>query len=228
MYCKVEKGRSAGQGHGECEARNGWVLPTSCCVPSPTSAPAKRRNIGEIPSHPAALLHSVPVQMCLVSRKPDLRLGKLCLNTASALGWGMTEWLAPAWSAVGFAESCGWQCRTCPLREGVSVSLCLGQLGSCRGGTAMGSPAPGSLHLSLAEAGSNHTKPQKKAAWLHAACSLKPLSFIGRSLKSACWCFWKYVTYWEICPTLNHGGSCVKNQMRRKQGQSAHCGLCHG
>lgn len=150
MYWKVEKGRSAGQRHRECEACNGWVLPTCCCIPSPTSAPAKWRTTGGIPSHPSALLHSVPLQMCLVSREPDLWVGKFCLNAPSTLGWGMTEWLAPVWPAVGFPAGCGWQCGTCPLREGVSASLCLGQLGSCREGTAMGSPVPGSLHLSLA------------------------------------------------------------------------------
>lgn len=68
MYWKVEKGRSAGQGHRECEACNGWVLPTCCCIPSPTSAPAKWRTTGGIPSYPSALLHSAPLQMCLVSR----------------------------------------------------------------------------------------------------------------------------------------------------------------
>lgn len=65
------------------------------------------------------------------------------------------------------------------------------------------SSPPGSLHTSLAEAGSNYTKPQEKVAWLDAACSLKSPSFTGRPLKSACRYFKQDVIYWKIwerCP----------------------------
>lgn len=92
-----------------------------------------------------------------------------------------------------------------------------GQLGSCRGGTRH---AARSLHPTLAEAGSNYTKPQTKVAWLYAAHSLKPPSFTARSLKSACQYCWQYVIYWEIwkrCPVLFHRGSPVKKLMMRKQ-----------
>lgn len=97
--------------------------------------------------------------------------------------------------------------------------------GKLQGRNSHGLP---SARLITLVSGSNYTKPQKKAARLYAACSLKHLSFTERSLKSAWQSFWQYVKYREIHSTLNHRGFCVKNLMRREQGQSAHCGLCHG
>lgn len=74
------------------EACSGQVLSTCRFTPRPTSAPTKRRAAGEDSSHPSALLlcHPVSSQICLVSRGADLWVGKRCVNTSLALGWGMT------------------------------------------------------------------------------------------------------------------------------------------
>lgn len=136
-----------GQGDEKGEACNGRALPTCCFAPSPTSAPAKQGTTGEISSRPSALLlrYPVPLQICLVSRGPDLRVGKCCVNTSPALGRGMTVSPALGEGAAGACVLCSrfstrsWvavcDLPPCPLREGASLPLCLVQLGSGRGGT---------------------------------------------------------------------------------------------
>jgi len=148
------------------EACNGQMLPTWCFAPSPTSAPATQGTTGEISSHPSALLlhYPTPLQVCLVSREPDLWVGKCSGNTSPALGQGMTasppwerEWLVPAFSAAGFPAGRGWWCATCfhvlpPCPASLSclcvhseqgTSMSIAPLGSCRGRHAVQVPSAG-------------------------------------------------------------------------------------
>lgn len=88
------------------------------------------------------------------------------------------EWLQLGHSAGGGRV---WPASLSPPRRCMCASL------PCSAGKLQersrpcSSASPGSLHTSLAEAGSTYTKP-----WLDATCSLKSPSFTGRPLKSAC------------------------------------------
>lgn len=71
----------------------------------------------------------VPLHICLVSQEPDLRIGKCCVNSSLALGWGITASLGlGAGVAAAWALCSGWQRVTFLPVPSKEVHPCLSAL----------------------------------------------------------------------------------------------------